>query len=106
MEPDQLNRLFSLGTGRGESAEPENKEAEPPQPADSTEPSNSSDFTASLQSSVEQIGQWIGPYKLVHMLGEGGMGVVYLAQQEQPIRRQLALKVIKPGMDTLSLIHI
>ena len=95
MEPDQLNRLFSLGTGRGESAEPEDEEAEPPQPAD---------FTASLQSSVEHIGQWIGPYKLVQMLGEGGMGVVYLAQQEQPIRRQVALKVIKPGMDTKSVI--
>ena len=104
LEPDQLNRLFSLGTGHGERAEPENEEAEPPQPADSTKPSNSSDFTASLQSSVEQIGQWIGPYKLVRMLGEGGMGVVYLAQQEQPIRRQLALKVIKPGMDTKSVI--
>ena len=64
LEPDQLNRLFSLGTGRGESAEPEDEEAEPPQPAD---------FTASLQSSVEHIGQWIGPYKLVRMLGEGGM---------------------------------
>ena len=95
LEPDQLNRLFSLGTGRGESAEPEDEEAEPPQPAD---------FTASLQSSVEHIGQWIGPYKLVQMLGEGGMGVVYLAQQEQPIRRQVALKVIKPGMDTKSVI--
>jgi serine/threonine protein kinase/tetratricopeptide (TPR) repeat protein len=95
LEPDQLDRLFSLGTGRGESAEPEDKEAAPPQPAD---------FTASLQSSVEHIGQWIGPYKLVRMLGEGGMGVVYLAQQEQPIRRQVALKVIKPGMDTKSVI--
>jgi len=104
LEPDQLNRLFSLGTGHGESAEPENEEAEPPQPADSTGPSNSSDFTTSLQSSVEHIGQWIGPYKLDHMLGEGGMGVVYLAQQEQPIRRQLALKVIKPGMDSKRII--
>jgi len=104
LEPDQLNRLFSLGTGRGESAEPENEEAKPPQPADSTEPSNSSDFTASLQSSVEQIGQWIGPYNLVRILGEGGMGVVYLAQQEEPIRREVALKVIKPGMDTKSVI--
>ncbi|UCF15774.1 MAG: serine/threonine protein kinase, partial [Phycisphaerales bacterium] len=95
LEPDQLSRLFSLGTGRGISAEPEGEEAEPPQPAD---------FTASLGSFVEHIGQWIGPYKLVHMLGEGGMGVVYLAQQERPIRRQAALKVIKPGMDTKSVI--
>jgi serine/threonine protein kinase/Flp pilus assembly protein TadD len=96
LEPDQLNRLFSLGTGRGESTEPENKEARPPRPANS----NSSDLTASLESSVEHIGQWIGPYRLVRILGEGGMGIVYLAEQQQPIRRQVALKVIKPGMDS------
>jgi len=104
LEPDQLNRLFSLGTGRSESGEPENKEIKPPRPTDSTVPSNSSDFTASLQSSVEQIGQWIGPYKLVRILGEGGMGIVYLAEQQQPIKRQVALKVIKPGMDSARVI--
>src|SRR5436309_316939 len=42
----------------------------------------------------------IGPYRLVRQIGEGGMGVVYHAQQLQPIRRDVALKVIKPGMDT------
>lgn len=42
----------------------------------------------------------IGPYKLLELLGEGGMGVVYLAQQEQPIRRLVAVKLIKPGMDS------
>ncbi|MHC4085408.1 MAG: serine/threonine protein kinase, partial [Planctomycetota bacterium] len=100
LEPDQLNRLFSLGTGRGESTELENKEARPSRPVDPAVPSNSSDFTASLESSVEHIGQWIGPYRLVRILGEGGMGIVYLAEQQQPIRRQVALKVIKPGMDS------
>jgi len=100
LEPDQLNRLFSLGTERGESTESEYEETKPPRPAEINEPSNSSDFTASLQSSIEQIGQWIGPYKLVRLLGEGGMGNVYLAEQEQPIRRQVALKLIKPGMDS------
>lgn len=46
----------------------------------------------------------IGPYKLLQKLGEGGCGVVYMAEQEQPIRRRVALKVIKLGMDTKNVI--
>src|SRR5262249_23145477 len=42
----------------------------------------------------------IGHYKLLQKIGEGGCGVVYLAEQQQPIRRRVALKVIKLGMDT------
>ena len=42
----------------------------------------------------------IGPYRLLEMLGAGGMGVVYLAQQSRPVRRRVALKLIKLGMDT------
>jgi len=42
----------------------------------------------------------IGPYRLVHLLGEGGMGTVWLAEQEEPVRRQVALKLIKLGMDS------
>ena len=45
-------------------------------------------------------GQHIGSYRIVRLLGEGGMGMVYLAEQEEPIARQVALKVIKLGMDT------
>src|SRR5262245_26458434 len=41
-----------------------------------------------------------GPYRILRLIGEGGMGSVYLAEQTQPIRRQVALKVIKLGMDT------
>ena len=46
----------------------------------------------------------IGPYKLLQLLGEGGMGVVYLAEQTAPVRRWVALKIIKPGMDTKEVI--
>src|SRR5262249_45027125 len=45
-------------------------------------------------------GTVIGPYKLLEPIGEGGMGVVYMAGQQQPVRRKIALKIIKPGMDT------
>src|SRR5262245_933042 len=49
---------------------------------------------------TEQPGDTIGRYKLLEKLGEGGYGVVYMAEQEQPVRRRVALKVIKLGMDT------
>jgi hypothetical protein len=52
----------------------------------------------------EQIGARIGPYKLLQRIGEGGCGVVYMAEQEQPVRRKVAVKVIKLGMDTKSVI--
>ncbi|MBI4603687.1 MAG: protein kinase [Planctomycetes bacterium] len=45
-------------------------------------------------------GERVGPYRLVSVLGEGGMGVVYLAEQTEGLRRQVALKLVKPGMDT------
>jgi len=52
------------------------------------------------QSPAEQPGTYIGPYKLHEEIGEGGMGSVFLAVQKEPIRRKVALKVIKPGMDS------
>src|SRR5438105_2881225 len=45
-------------------------------------------------------GTIIGPYKLLQQIGEGGMGIVYMAEQEQPVRRRVAFKIIKPGMDS------
>ena len=48
--------------------------------------------------------QRIGPYRLLEQIGEGGMGIVYIAAQEQPVRRRVALKVIKAGMDTKEVI--
>ncbi len=49
-------------------------------------------------------GTVIGPYKLLQQIGEGGMGVVFMAEQTEPIERRVALKVIKPGMDTRQVI--
>jgi serine/threonine protein kinase/tetratricopeptide (TPR) repeat protein len=52
----------------------------------------------------EPIGTTIGPYKLMEQIGEGGMGLVYVAEQHHPVRRKVALKLIKPGMDTRQVI--
>src|SRR6516164_5604582 len=48
----------------------------------------------------ERPGAVIGPYKLLEQIGEGGFGIVFMAEQTQPVRRKVALKVLKPGMDT------
>jgi serine/threonine protein kinase/WD40 repeat protein/tetratricopeptide (TPR) repeat protein len=49
-------------------------------------------------------GTVIGPYRLMEQIGEGGMGLVFVAEQQQPVRRKVALKVIKPGMDSRQVI--
>ena len=53
---------------------------------------------------TEKSGDRIGRYKLLEQIGEGGCGVVYVAEQEEPVRRRVALKVIKLGMDTKQVI--
>ncbi len=61
-------------------------------------PPNELGATESLNDVNSQVGQRIGPYKLLQEIGEGGMGTVYMAEQEKPVLRRVALKVIKPGM--------
>jgi eukaryotic-like serine/threonine-protein kinase len=56
------------------------------------------------QPPLEKPGTMIGPYKLLQQIGEGGMGVVYMAEQTEPVQRKVALKVIKPGMDSRQVI--
>jgi eukaryotic-like serine/threonine-protein kinase len=60
--------------------------------------------TIRINPSPEEIGAVIGRYKLREKIGEGGCGVVYVAEQEQPVRRRVALKIIKLGMDTKSVV--
>jgi serine/threonine protein kinase len=69
------------------------------------------DFTASTEIPEagfefpgETVGDWIGPYRLLEKIGEGGNGLIYMARQEKPMRRMVAIKVIKLGMDTRSVI--
>jgi hypothetical protein len=53
---------------------------------------------------TKRTGDTIGPYKFLQQIGEGGMGVVYMAEQSEPVERRVALKIIKPGMDIAGVI--
>ena len=66
--------------------------------------SGSSGATRLAGLPAEKPGDRIGRYKLLQQIGEGGCGVVYMAEQEEPVRRRVALKVIKLGMDTKQVI--
>jgi eukaryotic-like serine/threonine-protein kinase len=67
-------------------------------PRDTVPPFAGDHTTVAMPSEI--VGKKIGPYRLLQVLGEGGMGTVYLAEQTEPIKRQVALKIIKLGMDT------
>ncbi len=71
---------------------------------DAFTPADSPRTPAEARPIGEGPGTRIGPYKLLQPIGEGGMGVVYMAEQEQPVRRRVALKIIKPGMDSRQVI--
>jgi serine/threonine protein kinase/WD40 repeat protein len=60
--------------------------------------------TYSMTAIAEAPGTQIGPYQLLQQIGEGGMGLVFMAEQTQPLRRRVALKIIKPGLDTRQVI--
>jgi len=94
-----------VGVSRKLLAEQENVGDFLETPAAST-PASTIRFDASaLAASVtEKPGDRIGRYKLLQKIGEGGCGVVYMAEQEEPVRRRVAVKVIKLGMDTKSVI--
>jgi hypothetical protein len=63
------------------------------------------DISATIDDPIrERPGTVIGPYKLLEQIGEGGMGLVFVAEQQQPVRRRVALKIVKPGMDSQQVI--
>jgi len=93
-ESGRMNRLVARALNDSEAEEP----AIPPTRSGAAGP-----LTA-LAMVLEQPGSQIDHYKLLRILGEGGMGVVYLAEQIEPIQRQVALKIIKLGMDTRQVI--
>src|SRR5262245_32292181 len=87
----QVEHLLRLHEGAGSFLE---------QPAAASPATGPFPDEAESASSPEAPGTVIGPYKLLRQIGEGGFGVVFLAEQTQPVHRQVALKVIKPGMDS------
>ena len=68
------------------------------------EPMLGRDETIELPVLLERPGSNIGHYKLLQQIGEGGFGVVYMAEQLQPVRRKVALKIIKPGLDSRAIV--
>jgi len=84
-KPKRLKELLSLGL----------EESKVEEQAHSTSP---------LDLFMEKPGSRIGSYELKRPLGEGAMAIVYLAQQQQPVQRQVAVKIIKPGMDSKAII--
>src|SRR5262245_46673423 len=67
-------------------------------------PAYNGNRTIDAEPIAERPGTFVGPYKLLEQIGEGGFGVVFMAEQERPVRRRVAVKVIKPGMDTRQVI--
>jgi eukaryotic-like serine/threonine-protein kinase len=65
----------------------------------------SPDATVIGDDPSQLVGATLGPYKLIDKIGEGGFGLVFVAEQHKPVRRRVALKVIKPGMDTHDVIN-
>jgi serine/threonine protein kinase len=61
-------------------------------------------ITVDASPPFECPGAMVGPYKLLEQIGEGGMGLVFVAEQQEPIKRRVALKIIKPGMDSRQII--
>ena len=96
----QVERLLALSQGAGDFF----KDCAPalePEAADAAQVLSAAE--SALEPEIPET-KCIGPYKLLQKLGEGGYGVVYMAEQEQPIRRRVALKIIKLGMDTRNVI--
>jgi serine/threonine protein kinase/lipopolysaccharide biosynthesis regulator YciM len=100
LDPDQLDELLSIGSDGIDVSGPESKKLPSVGNIAQDERSGVPNPSAPLVTFVEPPGTRIGQYKLLHVLGEGGMGIVYLTEQERPIKRTVALKIIKPGMDS------
>src|SRR5262245_49884326 len=93
----RLQAMLAAAEGQLPPPSPQPQAAQPA-PTHATSP------TGAAAELHERPGTQIGPYKLLQLIGEGGFGVVFLAEQEHPVARKVALKIIKLGMDTRSVV--
>jgi tetratricopeptide (TPR) repeat protein/serine/threonine protein kinase len=91
----QVEHLLSLHEGAGSFLE---------KPAAQSAATGAFPGAAEQAPSLEARGALVGPYKLIELIGEGGMGVVWLAQQQEPVKRVVAVKLIKTGLDSRQVI--
>ena len=98
----QVEALLRVHEDAGDFFEKLESVAQPASAEEAIPGSNATNRIPGIPS--EKPGDRIGRYKLLQQIGEGGCGVVYMAEQEEPVRRRVALKVIKLGMDTKSVI--
>ncbi len=90
-DPEKISRLLSIGEDEQDLSEAQGDVVDSPV---------SSDSITSKDQVIERLQTRIDGYRIIKVLGEGGMGIVYLAEQQYPVQRPVALKIIKPGMDS------
>src|SRR5687767_6966560 len=106
--PPAERDAFLVGACRGDSSlilEARALLAAHERAGDFLEPALSAELGAEMERlKPETAGERVGPYKLLQQIGQGGFGTVWMAEQEQPVRRRVALKITKLGMDTREVI--
>jgi len=103
-DPEKISRLLSIGEDEGDLNEVQGNVGDAPMisevRADKQVTGHGRGSSASRDEVVERLHTSVEGYRIIKVLGEGGMGIVYLAEQQHPVRRPVALKIIKPGMDS------
>jgi len=107
---DQEKALPVENQGQGSGAavrlqeEPDSVALRLDSPSETEAPSVQGQTVQRTDPGLEQPGDWIGHYRLLERIGEGGFGVVYAAEQQEPLQRRVAIKILKPGMDSRQVI--
>ena len=101
---DEAGDFLATSAAQEQTVADDDASGRPPIERTSVRPAGSADEGDAPAATTEGPGSRVGPYKILQEIGEGGMGAVFMAEQERPIRRKVALKLIKAGMDTRQVI--